>query len=319
MDKQESISAPWPRGWQNPEQIQWLRCGENFHSRVAWVVVGGEQLFLKVYGLPGREDRFTKRENAEALLNGVVAYRAALQEAGVRVPQGKDYRIEQDESGNFLLYVLESYEGQHSLGDLLAHCLWAGAETWVDSVIWIVAPLLAHPGNNGRLAVGIDPKPANFVVDGTNRNLTYVDLVWPLNANALDGIDPEIRPTWDFRYFSKYGVLLNVLIQFARQNTGIREAVVGRICEALHGSGLQEPFKALPGVCPIEHGLEALRNGNIPMWDVDTLRALGIQLAAARRADGPFLDNIFHLSRTNPHEPLPAERIRACRRLLLEA
>jgi len=308
----------WPSVWKDPDEIHWLHCGENYHSRVARVHIGDEQSFLKVYGLPGREDQFTQFGTVDQLLRDVVAYRAELQQSGVRVPQGKDYHIEADRSGNYLLYILETYEGETSLGEVLDVSGWEGTEGWIDSIMQTLAPLLFSPGSNGHLNVGIDPKPTNFVV--ANGILSYVDLVWPLNATALESIHPEIRPTWDFRYFSRAGIMLNVLIQFARQNTALREVVINRICNAIADPELKNAFLALPGVSPIESGVGALRSGEIAPWNVDALRALGIQLAACScSADGSFLSSIFDLSRTNPHEPLPMENIRTCREILLQA
>ena len=142
-------------------------------------------------------------------------------------------------------------------------------------------------------------------------------MVWPLNTLALDSIHPDIRPSWNFRYFSKAGVLLNLVIQFARQRANIRETVIKGISTALKDSPVLPVFQKLPGIAPIEEGLSALRDGAVPKWNVDVLRALGLQMASQRGHTNGFIGRVFELSRTNPHNMLPQKEIEECKLLLL--
>jgi hypothetical protein len=303
-----AMSIPWPRQWACPDLVEWNGVG-NAHSRTAVVILGGVTLFLKVYGLPEKEDTLRTRAQAEQLVADIKAYRLALQMYGMRTPQSSGYSVEEYQ-GRFYAYVLDSYEGWPLCEDT------ATAPILMDQVLGLMSGLFRERPNV-RIPAGIDPKPSNFVVDGRGV-ITYVDLVWPLLDHILEEIHPEMRAPWDFRYFLKTGVCLNWLIQFARHQPTARTALLQQIAGFLgNQSDLLPQFNSLPGVAPLGQGLAMLRGDEIPPWNVDALRAIGVQLAESRHLDQRFLSEVFALTRTNPHEPLPGDRIRSCRELLL--
>lgn len=306
----------WPTWWQKPDQIEWVGdASASAHSHAGIVSWGARQAFLKFYGLGG-EDHFPTAESVEDLLSGVLQYRRGLQTAGVRVPGNLGYAIVPGNQG-FLLYMLEEVVGI-SLHRFITSEQDAFLSRRLPQVLEMLARLFSS-AEGDFLRVGLDPKPSNFAVDADG-GLFYVDMVWPLHRGTLDQIHPDIRPGWRFRYFEKAGVLLNLVLQFSRSNPAWRTAVIGAIATFLASqrSEVTRAFFALPGIAPLQETAVALRGGHLPAWNVDLLRAIGIQLVAEGRAtDSDFLPTVMALTRTNPHESLPHDRLRACRDLLL--
>lgn len=306
----------WPAWWQKPDQIEWVGDAQaSAHSHAGIVSWGARQAFLKFYG-SGGEDHFVTALEVEELLAGVVQYRCGLQAAGVRVPANLGYAIVPGEDC-FLLYMLEEVAGV-SLHRYLASESEAFLARGLPPVLGMLDRLF-DGAEEDLLHVGLDPKPSNFAVDTTGE-LLYVDVVWPLHRGALDQIHPDIKPVWRFRYFERAGVLLNVVLQFCRSNPAWRGAVISAIAAflATQPQELTRAFLALPGIAPLSETAVALREGRLPNWNVDLLRAIGIQFVAEGRATDPdFLPTVMALTRTNPHEPLPHDRLHACRDLLL--
>lgn len=309
-------SIKWPCWWREPDQIDWLVSNEVYHSKSGRIRFGNQWFYLKIYGLSTSEDRFNSVEEVERLIADIAEYRCNLRLAGIRTPDNIGYSVEKNKS--YYLFILETYVGL-SLRLLMDQSDGFNLLYWLKQITNLLSCLFRTMSDNS-LQVGLDPKPSNFVVD-ENKQLSYVDLVWPLNVRVLAEIHADISPIWHFRYFSKVGVLLNWLIQFSRVNPLNRMLVISQIADFLDlqkENQVKQVFFSLPGIVPLDIEVDILL-AKIPFWNVDLLRAVGIQIIAEHRSvDMDFLKEVFNLSRTNPHQPLPSDKIKKCRDLLCD-
>ena len=316
----EAEAIVWPKSWPQSASVQWLDLNQNTHSRVALVQLLGQPKFLKVYGLPGREDKFSSPAEVERLIVGIELYRSSLRSLGVVTPANYLYGWEQQPStGSYLLYVLDGFAGR-SLQQVLAAENWASLSEWLPRIATMLSGLF-RSATDGLVRVGIDPKPSNFVVSEAGQ-LSYVDLVWPLNDSQLAAVHSDIRSLWQFRYFSKAGILLCWLLNFSRFQLASRRLLIEQIDQFLlaqRDEATRQTFAALPGIAPLATVRELILSNQFPLWNADLLRALAVQLVAEGKITSPeFISQIFDLTRTNPHKPFPMEQVKACFNLLRE-
>jgi len=319
LEKRSLIQcAGWPEDWpEKPETIDWLKAHSSYHSKAGRVVLDGTTLFLKIYGTSDSEDSFVDKSQAEALIVEIEEYRRNLKRLGFRVPENVRYKVESKDAG-WLLFMLDTDEGI-SLEAALQENEWKDLHSWIVKIQNMMAQLF-RAATNGLLTVGIDPKPSNFVVS-RNGALSYVDLVWPLNQDVLSTIHGQIQPVWEFRYFSKVGIMLNWFIQFSRIQPRHYRVLANQITDFLSLHHHEKTLKAivtLPGFCSLESGIDAVKSERFPIWNVDILRVLGIQIAAEKGRPPEFLREVFKLSRANPHHELPIDRLKKCRQLLTD-
>ncbi len=300
----------WPDIWNVPDSVEWISNGSNFHSKAARVKWNGIAKFLKVYGLAGKEDSFTSIQDIESLIANIAEYRLQLINANVNVPNSCSYTITSNGNSN-LLYLLESDCGDCLL-TLLKRMNWSGYDSWLERISHIIASIMSSSVSNS-LSTGIDPKISNFVVN--NNKLSYVDMVWPLNKSSLNYIHTDMSKVWEFRYFSKIGLLINWIIQFSRLNLSNYRLTKKYILTQAKLFLNDKDFEVLSEYCDLEKGEIGQKLERIPLWNVDILRLLGVALSVDSN-DYSFMDEIFSLSRTNPHEPLPTQMILKCRDLL---
>ena len=278
-----------------------------FYSLVKLVLHHEETLVCKIIGC--KQQRFSYRV-AHELVENLDQYHAYLQESNINLPKILDVRVLEAHhlSGQYLVAQLSQYVGENTAYIIQNAAPQETLQCLQQILSDVLIPFfMTHAMTSGDLAVGIDPKPANFTRNG--HKMFYVDLMPPLiRKNGIPLSDypaPETNFAKDrsyYRYYTITGVIHMLYLQTCRLRPNLHQQIYESLRLGLCASGLHKAWKKFQAIVP---QLQCLLVTELKQRIIQTtcayeLRSLGVPILADEKE---LLEQVFQLT-TRENETL---------------